>query len=142
VSERRKWILGIIAAFVFGVAGGVVGALGVVAFVHGQHGPPPFMAGGPGFERGRPAGPGEHRMRGRGMGRPPIEQILERHLDLSDEQRAAVERILDEARPRYAAMRESTHAGIDRVLTPDQRTKLKQIEDRFPARRREEPDAP
>jgi len=137
VSEQRKWILGILAAFLFGIAGGAVGAVGVVAYLHHRDGPPPFMAGGPGSGRG----PGRH-MGPRGEGRPMMERIVTRHLDLSDEQRTTIEGILDAARPRYAAVRESTRADIDRVLTPDQRAKLKEFEDRFPARRRDEPGAP
>ncbi len=143
MSEQRKWILGILAAFIFGIAGGAVGAVGVVAFLHHRGGPPPFMAGGPGFGRGGPGGPGGPRHMGPGgERRPPMERIVTRHLDLSDEQRATIEDILDAARPRYAALRESTRVEIDRVLTPEQRTKLKEFEDRFPARRRDEPDAP
>jgi Spy/CpxP family protein refolding chaperone len=143
VSEQRKWILGILAAFIFGIAGGAVGAVGVVAFLHHRGEPPPFMAGGPGFGPHGPGGPGGPRhMRLGGERRPPMERIVIRHLDLSDEQRATIEDILDAARPRYAALRESTRVEIDRVLTPEQRTKLKEIEDRFPARRRDEPDAP
>jgi Spy/CpxP family protein refolding chaperone len=144
VSEQRKWILGILAAFLFGIAGGAVGAVGVVAFLHHRGSPPPFMAGGPGFGHGGPGlGPGGPRHMGlRGERRPPMERIVTRHLDLSDEQRATIEDILDAARPRYAALRESTRAEIDRVLTPEQRTKLEEFEDRFPAPRRDEPDAP
>ena len=66
------------------------------------------------------------------MRRPPMERLVTNQLDLSDEQRAAVERILDSARPRYAAVRESTRIQIDRVLTPEQRAKLKELETRFP----------
>lgn len=140
MSEQRKWILGILAAFIFGIAGGAVGAVGVVAFLHHRGSPPPFMAGGPGFGPGSPGGP--RHMGVRGERRPPMERIVTRHLDLSDEQRATIEDVLDAARPRYAALRESTRAEIDRVLTPEQRKKLKEFEDRFPARRRDEPDAP
>jgi Spy/CpxP family protein refolding chaperone len=141
VSEQRKWILGILAAFIFGIAGGAVGAVGVFAFLHHRGGPPPSMAHGPGFGPGiGPGGPGP--MGRHAEGRPRMERILTRHLDLSDEQRATVEDILDAARPRYAALRESTRSEIDRVLTPEQRAKLKEFEDRFPARRRDEPDAP
>jgi Spy/CpxP family protein refolding chaperone len=114
--------------------------VGVVAFLHQRGTPPAFMAGGPGFERGERGGPG--RMGRGGEGRPPMERIVTRHLDLSDEQRATIEGLLDAARPRYAAMRESTRAEIERVLTPEQRTKLKEFEERFPARRRGQPGAP
>jgi Spy/CpxP family protein refolding chaperone len=137
VSERRNLAIAILVAFVFGVAGGMVGTLATVALVH--HGRGPIFSGephpggpfghGPGWrgERGRPGRPG----------RPGMERILHRQLDLTDEQRERIEQILDDARPRYAAVRESTRMEIDRVLTPGQRTRLKQLEDRFPARRRE-----
>jgi hypothetical protein len=144
VSEPRKWILGLIAAFLFGVTCGAVGALGVVALYHQRPGPPPFLSADPGFERGDRARKGRRGDRREGR-RPPMERLLTRHLDLSDGQRAAVARILDSARPRYAAIRESTHAEIDRILTPEQRDRLKQFEDRFPGERRDdraERDAP
>ena len=134
MSERRNLVIAIVVAFVFGLAGGVAGALGTIALTH--HGRPPFgdheRIGRDGPGRGDRPGP-----RGRrGGGRPGMERVLDRQLDLSDEQRARIEAILDAARPRYAAMRESTRVEIDRVLTPEQRTRLKELEDRFPERRR------
>ena len=84
MSEQRKWVLGILAAFLFGIAGGAVGAVGVVAFLHSRGTPPAFMAGGPGFERGeRGARGGPRGMGHRGEGRPPMERIVTRHLDLT-----------------------------------------------------------
>ncbi len=144
MSEQRKWILGVVAAFLFGVAGGTVGALGAVAFMHQRHGPPHFAAGPRGFEDGAPGIRRERGERGgpgrRGPRRPPMERIVTQQLDLSAEQRTTIEGILDAARPRYAAVRDSTHAQIDRVLTPGQRAKLKEFETRFPGPSRDDRD--
>lgn len=134
MNERRNLIIAIVVAFVFGLAGGVTGTLATIAIAH-HHGGRPIFAGGrhPGdageWRRGR--GPGRPGMRGR----PGPERVLNQ-LDLSAEQRPRIEEILDAARPRYAAVRESTRAEIDRVLTPAQRAKLKELEDRYPGRRR------
>lgn len=62
-------------------------------------------------------------------------QRLDRHLDLSDEQRAKIEEILDRrhermnsiwasVRPRVRAEVEQTNAEIESVLTPEQRAKF------------------
>lgn len=135
MSERRNLIIAIVVAFAFGIAGGVIGTLGTIAVVHHRGGP--FLAGDrhPSDRPGR--GPGAGGRRTGERGRPMMERVLHRQLDLSDEQRARIEAILDAARPRYAAVRESTRVEIDGVLTPEQRTKLKQLEESFPARRRE-----
>jgi Spy/CpxP family protein refolding chaperone len=134
VSERRNLVIAILVSLFFGMAGGVAGTLVTIGLTHG--GRVPFLTQGrhhegPGGRPGRR--PGERGERGR----PRMERVLHEELDLSDEQRARIEAILDGARPRYAAVRESTRAEIERVLTPGQRTKLKELEERFPARRRE-----
>ena len=136
MNERRNLVIAIVVAFVFGLAGGMIGTLATISIVH-HHGGGPFFAGGrhPG-ERGggdwrRDRGPGRP---GR-PGRPGPERVLSQ-LDLSEEQRTRIEGILDAARPRYAAVRESTRVEIDRVLTPEQRTKMKELEERYPGRRR------
>ena len=96
--ERRNVILALVAAFVFGVSGGVVGTLGTLAVLHhlGPFGPgAPFgpqrgmlmrRHGGP----GEPGGPGGMRAE-----RAPMERLLAHHLDLTDEQRSRVEKILE-----------------------------------------------
>lgn len=133
MSERRNLVIAILVSFVFGMAGGVAGTLVTIGLTHG--GRVPFLTQGRPHERpdGRIRRPGDRGERGR----PRMERVLHEELDLSDEQRARIEAILDAARPRYAAVRESTRAEIERVLTPGQRTKLKELEERFPARRRQ-----
>lgn len=136
MSERRNLVIAIVVAFVFGITGGVIGTLCTIALAH-HGGGRPHMDGDRHPGRGGTGDSGRVGRRGRGPGRPGMERVLDRQLDLSDEQRARIEAILDAARPRYAAMRESTRVEIDRVLTPEQRSKLKELEDRFPERRRE-----
>ena len=77
---------------------------------------------GPHF--GRPHGPG------------PMLDMLERRLDLRPEQRDRIERILETSRQGYAVVRESTHAAIERELTPEQREQWRQVEERFLRERR------
>lgn len=132
-DDRRNLIIAVIVAFVFGVSGGLVGALGAIGWAHRHGGPESFLHGprhGDGPDGGR-------RLGGAGRpGRPGMERMLHRQLGLSDEQQARIEQILDDARPRYAAVRESTHAEILRVLTPAQQQKWKELEDRMPGRNR------
>lgn len=131
--ERRNLVIAIVVSFLFGISGGVLGTIGTVAVLHHRGGPPPFLHG-----RG-PGGPGDHDvMRPRDRRRPPMERLIHRQLGLTDEQQDRIDRILDDARPRYQAVRDSTRAEIDRVLTPEQRAKWKEIESRLPARRRGE----
>lgn len=136
MNERRNLVIAILVSFVFGMAGGVAGTLVTIGLTHG--GRVPFLTAGRPHERPDGPGrrPGDRGVRGE-RGRPRMERVLHRELDLTDEQRARIEAILDGARPRYAAVRESTRAEIERVLTPEQRTRLKELEERFPARRRE-----
>lgn len=134
MSERRNLVVAIVVALVFGLAGGTIGTLATIALTH--HGRGPFLGG----DR-HPGHRGGDRQR-RGPRRPRMENVLDQKLDLSDEQRARIGEILDAARPRYAAVRESTRARIDRVLTAEQRTKLRELEERFPARRRDRGTAP
>jgi Spy/CpxP family protein refolding chaperone len=129
--ERRNLLIAVVVAFVFGVSGGLVGALGAVSYFHRHGGPSRYLHG--------PDRPGDPAVRGRPRrgGRPGMERVLHRELGLSETQRRQVERILDDARPRYAAVRESTHAEILRVLTPEQQAKWRELEDRLPGRRRD-----
>jgi hypothetical protein len=131
-TERRNLLIAIVVSFVFGISGGVLGTRGAVAWMQHLGGPHGSLRG-PGPSRAPGArGAG----RARGHRRPPMERFVHRELDLSDPQEARIEEILDAARPRYAAVRESTHAEIQRVLTDAQRTKWRELEERFPERRR------
>ena len=130
MSERRNLVIAILAAFVFGMTGGVVGTLATMTVAR-HHGHMPGMRGDHGAR---------HREGGVRRGEPGQDRMLamlDRHLDLSEEQRTRIEGIVESARPRYAAVRESTRAEIERVLTPGQRAKWKELEEQFPARRRE-----
>ena len=139
-SERRNLIIAIIVSFVFGISGGMLGTLGALSYLRHQGGMVGFMHGpGHGPAMGMPGERGE--MRSRGPRRPMMERFVHRQLDLSAEQQTRIEEILDAARPRYAAVRESTHAEIQRLLTAEQRAKWNELEERFP-NHRHEPDRP
>jgi len=105
---RRDFVIGVVAAFLFGCS---FGALVALVFAITIHGHPP---GGP-WPRG---------------GRPLIQQ-LGRRLDLSDEQRARIDDILERARRRNEAVRETTRAEIESTLTPRQLARWSEIERRW-----------
>ena len=123
----RGLVIAIVAAFIVGCSIGMVGGIVFARFV--LH-PPHFAVGfrGPGAGGpGRPGGPHGH---------GPMLDMLERSLDLKPDQRARIERILEESGRGYAVVRESTHAAIERELTPDQRDRWRQVEERFLRERR------
>jgi hypothetical protein len=59
-----------------------------------------------------------------------------RELDLSPAQSERVQAILQESGTRYAAVRESTRAALERELTPEQREQFRRMESRFVRHRR------
>jgi Spy/CpxP family protein refolding chaperone len=61
---------------------------------------------------------------------------LERTLDLSPAQRERIVAVLDRARHEQVAVRESVQVWIERELTPEQRERWKQMEERFEQSRR------
>ena len=112
-----------IAAFLFGIAGGAVGGFAVSTFMHraDRHDRPP---------RGRP-----HRIYRFEIG-GPVGRDLAQKLDLSPAQSARFDQILKQSGQSYAAVRESTRAALERVLDPDQRVEFRRMEERFVRHRR------
>ena len=122
MNGGRGLMIGILAAFIIGCSIGIVSGILFARFT-----PVPWghAIAGPGGPRGGPPrGPG------------PMLERLERELDLTPDQRGRIERILEESRRGYAVVRESTHAAIERELTPAQREEWKQMEERFLRERR------
>lgn len=123
-SRTRIWFaLFVLAVFGVGLAAGVM--------VGRRLAPLPRAFDGPGF-----TGPG---FRGPGGGRPPsagrLIDRLDRELDLTDEQRANIERIFEsrreplertqrEMRDRMEREQRELQAEIRKVLTPDQQPKF------------------
>lgn len=121
-NGARGLLIAIAAAF---IVGGSVGMVGGILFARSVLPPEARMVerrGGP--PRGGPRGPGS------------MLRMLEQHLDLTADQRQRIERIVEESRHDYAMVRESTHAAIERELTPAQREEWKKMEERFPRERR------
>ena len=118
----RGLVIAIVAAFIVGCSVGMVGG---IVFARFAMLPAAHFAG-------RPMGPGHGPPHGPG----PMLDMLERGLDLKPDQRARIERILEESGRGYAVVRESTHAAIERELTPAQRERWKQVEERFLRERR------
>ena len=112
--------MAMVAAFLFGIAGGAIGGFAVSAVM--QH----RLRGG---ERQM------HKMIKFQIGGPMARDMV-RELDLSPAQRERVHAILMESGARYAAVRESTRAALERELTPDQREQFRRMESRFVRHRR------
>ncbi len=128
MNGTRGLVIAIAAAFVVGCSVGLMGGILFMRFaapgppMAGLHGPrPPYFG---------PAGPGA-----RG-GPEQMLPRLERALQLSAEQHDRIVAILDGARHGHAAMRESMHVEIERVLTPEQRERWRKLEERFERPRR------
>jgi hypothetical protein len=117
--SRGALMVAMLSALLFGAT---VGLLGGVAFAHLMHGRGPHREA---FHRG-PWGR-------RAMPMPGLIMLhLERELNLTDPQHRAIESVLDKSRTEFEAVRESTHARIDRVLTPEQLERWHQMERRPP----------
>jgi hypothetical protein len=109
VNTRRDFVIGVVAAFLFGCS---VGALAGLVFAI------MFHSGGLGH------GPRLH-------GPRPLVHQLERRLELDDAQRARIDDILARSRERYDGVRESTRVEIERTLTPRQLVRWREMERRF-----------
>ena len=132
MNGARGLLIATAAAFIVGCSVGLMG--GILFMRFGGPGPPAGM--GPGGMRGmrgeRPRSPyfGPERPGMRG-GPDRILPELERMLDLSPDQHERMLAILDRARRGHEAMRESVQVWIERELTPAQRERWKQLEERF-----------
>jgi len=116
VNGNRGLVIGMLAAFIVGCSLGMVGGILFVRY-----------AGMPFAHDGRPGGP---------HGPGSMLERMERDLSLTPDQRDRVEKILEESRRGFSAVRESTHAAIERELTPAQREQWKVMEERFQRERR------
>ena len=121
--NRTGLVIALVAAFLGGIATGLVGG---VLLVHHVLPRPPFEM----RERGE-----RHDSPGRGRSGSMMLQRLERELDLNADQKQRIARILEEARASHDATRDSTIAAIERVLTTEQRERWagirRQMEKRF-----------
>ncbi len=124
MNGRRGLVIGILAAFIVGCSIGMFSGILFARFT-------PLPWGHPGHGAPRPGGP-----------RGPMLEMLEHDLDLTSDQKDHIERILDESRRGYAVVRESTHAAIERELTPAQREQWQSMEERFLRERRHGPGRP
>ena len=115
--RRSTAVVAIVALFLVGV---VVGALGYQSFLMGQLRRPGGFAA---------------------WGTRLLASDLKRHLDLTPQQEAEVERILAESRaesvalhremrPRVRAILDRTHTRISAVLTPRQRAEFERFRER------------
>lgn len=124
MSARASIILALIATFLIGGAVGAVGGF-VTAHVAARGWGGPHGGGGMRMEHG---------MRGGGAmrdGPGPMLRHLEERLDLTPGQSRRIESILERQRGHMDALRDSTHAEIERVLTPAQRQRFRDLERRL-----------
>ena len=130
MNGTRGLIIATAAAFIVGCSVGLMGGILFMRFAGPSPGGPMFGAmprGGAGFARRGPGGPG---------GRERMMPMLDRALNLTPEQHERIVAHLDRARRETATVRESMQVWIERELTPDQRTRWKQMENRFERSRR------
>jgi Spy/CpxP family protein refolding chaperone len=113
--SKRELVIAVTVALLIGIALGIMGGMIGARYLTGMPGP---------------FGPGGHGHHG-GMGGPPPLARLERALDLSPAQVDSIEAIFNRSRARFEARRDSMRSEIDAQLTPEQRTKWKQMESQF-----------
>jgi Spy/CpxP family protein refolding chaperone len=131
VNGTRGLIIATAAAFIVGCSVGLMGGILFVRFVApGLHGAPMLRAmrgeHTPFFGR-----PGDLRRLGMRGGPDRMLSALADELDLSPAQRQRIVASLDCARERHEAMAESLHVWIERELTPEQRARWRELEERF-----------
>ena len=123
--SRASIVIALVATFLIGAS---LGLMSGILFTMRQHRMPgePWMMGGP--HTGGPGmmmgGPERHVIRQR-MVLPRLREAL----DLTDEQEARIQPLLDEAHANMGAARDSLRARIDRVLTPGQRERWRHLEE-------------
>ena len=126
MNGTRALVIAAIASFIVGCSVGLIGGVLVMRF----GGPPPFAM------RGHP--PREHGPRGDRM-----LEVMSRTLDLSDEQERRIGEIIKDARNDQRASHDSLRVRIARELTPEQRERWQDFEERFGRRgRRGSPGRP
>lgn len=118
--SRPALVVALVATFLIGASLGLMGGIAFMA----RHRPPAFSWIG-----ARPGGmPGAaERAEAR---RKRVLAHLREDLGLSDEQVARIQPLIDEAHQTMGATRDSLRARIDRVLTPEQRERLRRLEAR------------
>jgi len=127
--SRSALVIAVLSALLLGATLGLVGGVAFSSYMHGRGLYREFAHRGPWGRRPMPM-PGL------------IMQHLERELKLNESQHRAIETLLDQSRTEFQAVRESTHARIDRVLTPEQLEHWHQMERRPPGMGEKPPPDP
>jgi Spy/CpxP family protein refolding chaperone len=121
MNGTRGLVIAIVASFIVGFSAGMVGG---IVFSLSTH--PSFHS---------PFGRHDAERGPRGA-RGPVLHALESRLDLSPDQRARIEAILDSSRVNFETVRDSTRARVERTLTPEQRERWKTMDKRIMRERR------
>lgn len=121
MSPRAAILVGLLAAFLFGTTAGLVGGFLLA------------RSAGPGFGpfAGAPRSGGQRFERG--PGRPPraVMKYVEHELGLTPEQSKLFRAALDRQRERMDAVHDSVRAEMGRVLTPEQRERWRQLDEKW-----------
>lgn len=128
MNGTRGLVIATAAAFLVGCS---VGLMGGIVFVHFVA---PWLHHGGAFGEHRRFGhdePGRLRGPGGSEGRGRMFLMMERELRLSPEQHQRIGAALDRAREKQMAARESLHVWIESELTPEQRERWHQMQERF-----------
>lgn len=127
MNGTRGLAIAIVASLVVGISAGLIAGVVIMRFAGPlPPAPPRMLMRGPLMGPGRP---GDPMARAGGM---MLLGRLERELDLSASQRAQVLAVLERARAEREAARESVRVRIERVLTPAQQARWREMESRYP----------
>jgi ribosomal protein S13 len=135
--NRAAIVIALVATFLIGASLGLMGGIFFSALMHR---PPagPFAGPGPGF-----GGPDVRRYVGRNVDRRVLRHVmvmprLREALELTDEQAAVIEPLVEQTHRAMGEARDSLRARIERVLTPEQRERWRRLEERrgFPGEKR------
>ncbi len=122
MNGRRGLAIAVAASLVVGVAIGLVAGIAFMRFGGPLHG---RMGGGSPME-GPEFGPMGMGPGARVMPRPLLAH-LDRELNLTPQQHERILAALENLRQRHLALRDSTHAAIERELTDAQRTRWRAL---------------
>ena len=124
MSSSAKAAVIVVVAFVAGLFVGIAGDRALLIYTGRL-----FPRHAPGFAAHRVVEHLDHELHLTAAQRAQVQQIIEQH-------RARIDAAWNNARPQVQREMQQTHAEIDRVLTPEQRAKLQDMQSRADRHRR------
>lgn len=130
--SRTAIVVALVATFLIGASLGLLGGI-VLTLTHHRPFGPTWVGRGPGPGMFRPDGPDAPMAR-----HLRVLPRLREELRLDDDQVARIRALIEEAHESMGVARDSLRARIERVLTPEQRERMRRLEARrgFPGETR------